>query len=68
MTGRIYFINNPWPNGHRISTAFHRIRFDRADNDAYTIHWQGKAALTYAGDEEFKYDFKTTISALYFKA
>lgn len=43
------------------SAADHRIHFlNRNSHDEFTIKWDGKLALSYAGDDEFKYTFETT--------
>jgi hypothetical protein len=45
------------------SVADHTIRFDRVPGtNRFDIRWHGKAALTYAGDDEFKYSFRAEIS------
>lgn len=44
------------------SVADHTIRFDRIlGTNRFNISWSGKAALTYAGDDEFKYAFVASI-------
>ncbi len=40
------------------SVAGHRIKFTRCGtSDRFDIHWEGKIALVYAGDDEYRYDF-----------
>jgi hypothetical protein len=44
------------------SVADHRIRFvRRGGSDRFDIEWTGRIALTYAGDYEFRHDFKARI-------
>lgn len=44
------------------SVAYHNIKFQRRNNvNHFDIDWKGKIALTYAGDDEFKYDFQAKI-------
>ena len=44
------------------SVAGHRIQFDRrGSTDRFDIIWTGKIALVYAGDYEYRYDFKAQI-------
>jgi len=52
--------------GHDAS-AFHTIQFTRAQDAAFDIHWKGKLALVYAGDENFRYDFHAFISSVNFR-
>lgn len=51
--------------GHDAS-AFHEIKFTKTEHQTYQIDWKGKLALVYAGDDEFKYDFHTSISSVSF--
>ncbi|PCJ54622.1 MAG: hypothetical protein COA79_21810 [Planctomycetota bacterium] len=40
------------------SVAYHHINFQRIDNsDYFDIHWKGRIALTYSGEEEFEHEF-----------
>lgn len=49
------------------SVGFHRLRFERlADSNKFKILWSGKIALTYAGQNEFKYDFRAVIGSAEF--
>ena len=48
------------------SVANHRIVFKKAAGNTYDIHWTGKAALTYVGEEEFNYDFEAFIANVSF--
>lgn len=44
------------------SVAGHKIRFvGRDSSDRFDIHWEGKIALVYAGDYEYRYQFKARI-------
>lgn len=44
------------------SVAGHKIRFSRRiGTNEFDIHWEGKIALVYAGDYEYRYDFKALI-------
>jgi hypothetical protein len=46
------------------SVADHDITFTRQDGGGYHIEWTGRVALTYAGDEEFRYAFRAEIHNL----
>ena len=48
------------------SVANHRIVFKKATGNSYDIHWTGKAALTYIGEEDFEYDFEAFITGATF--
>jgi GNAT superfamily N-acetyltransferase len=49
------------------SCAGHKITFLKQYNShTFDIVWMGKIALTYAGDYEFKYDFKANIKQITF--
>ena len=49
------------------SVANHDIRLhSRQADGSYTLNWTGKIALTYFGDDEFKYDFKAHITGVRF--
>ena len=41
--------------------ADHRISFKKNDLGSFDLLWTGKIALTYAGDFQFKYEFRTEI-------
>ena len=44
------------------AVAGHRIRFlRRGESDRFDIEWTGKIALAYAGDFEYRHDFKALI-------
>lgn len=43
------------------SCANHQLKFLKNKADTYDIEWTGKIALTYAGDDEFQYDFIANI-------
>ncbi|MFC7339654.1 hypothetical protein ACFQY0_20890 [Haloferula chungangensis] len=44
------------------SVAGHKIKFSRRnDSNDFDIHWEGKIALVYAGDYEYRYDFKALV-------
>lgn len=42
--------------------AFHKISFTKQlDKSTFDIEWDGKIALSYSGDNEFKYSFESKI-------
>lgn len=44
------------------SVAGHEIKFVRREGtELFDIHWDGKIALVYAGDEEYRYEFHAQI-------
>jgi hypothetical protein len=43
------------------SVAGHEVEFTREDTGRHRIEWTGRIALTYAGDEEFRYEFRAEI-------
>ena len=44
------------------SVAGHKIRFERrTGTNKFDIYWEGKIALVYAGDNEYRYNFKAQI-------
>lgn len=43
------------------SVAQHRIKFTQRDNNYFDLDWRGKIALTYSGDEVYRYDFIAQI-------
>lgn len=49
------------------ATAFHTIRFKKAEGQTYDIDWKGKVALFYVGDTEFCHDFHATINSVAFR-
>ena len=49
------------------SAAFHTIQFSQNENHSYAIQWDGKIALTYAGAEEFEYEFHMNIDSAIFE-
>ena len=47
------------------AVAEHRIRFTRtAGTDRFDIHWTGKIALAYAGDDEYKHSFVASLKGV----
>jgi hypothetical protein len=48
------------------SCAGHQIKFSKNDSGNYNIEWRGKIALTYSGEDEFKYDFIALIQDVKF--
>ena len=48
------------------SCADHQIKFYKKDNNKFDIEWRGKIALTYSGEDEFKYDFTAFIKDVIF--
>lgn len=46
------------------STADHRVRFRPVDAGGFDIVWDGRLALTYAGQDEFRYTFHAEISGV----
>ena len=50
------------------SVADHRIAFRSGarPSDAFALAWSGKVALTYAGDEEFRYTFEASVPSVRF--
>lgn len=49
------------------SAAFHTIVFSQNQDCTYAIQWDGKIALTYAGQEEFQYEFHMKIDSATFE-
>lgn len=49
------------------SAAFHTIVFSQNQDCTYAIQWDGKIALTYAGQEEFQYEFYMKIDSATFE-
>ncbi len=48
--------------------AFHKISFTKQlDKSTFDIEWDGKIALSYSGDDEFKYSFESKISSAKFR-
>lgn len=46
------------------SVADHRIRFPvRHGPSRFDVEWTGRVALTYVGDDEFRYEFRAQVSA-----
>jgi hypothetical protein len=43
------------------STAGHHVEFTERDTGAFRIVWTGRIALSYTGDEEFRYGFRAEI-------
>jgi hypothetical protein len=43
------------------SVAGHEVEFTRQDTGGHRIAWTGRIALTYVGDEEFRYGFRADI-------
>ncbi len=54
----IYLLGHDSCADHRIKIAPHNQKFE--------ITWSGKIALTYAGEDEFKYDFRALIQNVTF--
>lgn len=49
------------------SVADHRIRFPvRRGPSRFDVEWTGRVALTYVGDDEFRYEFRAQVSAVDF--
>ena len=50
------------------SCADHEITFVKKHSiDTFDLEWKGKIALTYAGDDEFKYEFSAFIEKVTFE-
>lgn len=48
------------------STAGHRIEINRLEGNSFNLNWTGKIALTYAGEEDFDYEFEVNIGPVSF--
>lgn len=48
------------------SVADHHIRIERQTGNTFHLHWTGKIALTYGGDDEFKYSFEARLGNITF--
>jgi hypothetical protein len=49
------------------SVANHKIKFERIKGtEQFNISWTGKIALTYAGDDELKYEFSAILNGMGF--
>lgn len=48
------------------SCANHRIQITPTASNQFDIDWSGKIALTYVGDDEFRYDFKLHLQNVEF--
>nr|WP_294788030.1 hypothetical protein [uncultured Flavobacterium sp.] len=49
------------------SCANHRIKITPTTSNLFNIDWSGKIALTYVGDDEFRYDFKLHLQDVEFE-
>jgi hypothetical protein len=57
---------NIYLTGHD-SVADHRVTFTRQrGKPAYDVDWQGRIAMTYSGDEEFRYKFRAELTGVTF--
>lgn len=48
------------------SCAGHRIEIKRVNGNVFNLNWTGKIALTYAGEEDFDYEFEAIVSSISF--
>lgn len=48
------------------AVAKHKIKFIRAADSLFEIHWSGKIAQAYVGDYDFKHEFNTVLKDVQF--
>lgn len=46
------------------SVAGHSVRFTAVGDGSFEVEWTGRVALTYAGDDEFRYQFRAHLSGV----